>query len=203
MQAVWGLLRTKHRRGYLRPPPCWPGPEPPLSWCRGSAPARCCCPVPRSAPAACAGRHGSASTPPTSADCSSLGLLFVPLSLVARSRVREQDSGGGLQPAQHRAADRRLDRLAVLGTAAWTAVASSVRTQAAGATAAAARAGHPLHAGPGDQLPGGNRCGRSRKPWSSRNRPATTYGPVDGGGPGGTFVPDAATQDSTRRRTFG
>ena len=78
---------------------------------------------------------------------------------------------GGLQPAQHRAADRRLDRLAVLGTVAWTAVASSVRTQAAGATAAAARAGHPLHAGSGDQLPGGNRCGRSRKPWSSRNRP--------------------------------
>ena len=56
---------------------------------------------------------------------------------------------GGLQPAQHRAADRRLDRLAVLGTVAWTAVASSVRTQAAGATAAAARAGHPFTPGPG------------------------------------------------------
>src|SRR5260370_24173928 len=143
MQAVWGLLRTKPGRGYLRPPPCWPGPEPPLSWCRGSAPARCCCPVPRSAPAACAGRHGSASTPPTSADCSSLGLLFVPLSLVARSRVREQDSGGGLQPAQHRAADRRLDRLAVRGTVARTPAATSVRPHPAPATPPAAPARPP------------------------------------------------------------
>ena len=34
--------------------------------------------------------------------------------------------------------------LAVLGTVAWSAFATSIRSQAAAATAAAARAGHPL-----------------------------------------------------------
>ena len=39
-----------------------------------------------------------------------LGMLFMPLTLVALSRVQDRDAGPGLQPAQRRPAGRRLDR---------------------------------------------------------------------------------------------
>src|SRR6266702_4011182 len=80
-----------------------------------------------------------------------LGLLFVPLSLVALSRVREQDSGVASSLLNTGQQVGGSIGLAVLGTVAWTAVANSVRTQAAHAAAAAARAGHPVH--PGGPLP--------------------------------------------------
>jgi EmrB/QacA subfamily drug resistance transporter len=72
-----------------------------------------------------------------------LGLLFVPLSLVALSRVREQDSGVASSLLNTGQQVGGSIGLAVLGTVAWTAVANSIRTQAAHAAAAAARAGHP------------------------------------------------------------
>jgi len=66
-----------------------------------------------------------------------LGLLFVPLSLVALNRVRDQDSGLASSLLSTGQVVGGAIGLAALGTVAWTAVAGSVRTQAA-----AARAGH-------------------------------------------------------------
>ena len=80
---------------------------------------------------------------PTLVAGTGLGMLFMPLSIVALSRV---------QPAEAGAASSLLNTgqqvggsigLAVLGTVAWTAVANSVRSQAA--AAAASGAGHLAH----------------------------------------------------------
>src|SRR6266581_1507664 len=71
-----------------------------------------------------------------------LGLLFVPLTLVAMSRVRDEESGVA---ASLRNTGQQVGGsigLAVLGTVAWTVVANSLHAQAARA-AAAAGAGHP------------------------------------------------------------
>jgi EmrB/QacA subfamily drug resistance transporter len=73
-----------------------------------------------------------------------LGLLFVPVTLVAMSRVRDEESGVA---ASLRNTGQQVGGsigLAVLGTVAWTAVANSIHAQTARA-AAAARAGHPAH----------------------------------------------------------
>ena len=70
-----------------------------------------------------------------------LGLLFVPLTLVAMSRVRNEESGVA---ASLRNTGQQIGGsigLAVLGTVAWTVVANSVHAQAA--HAAAAQVGHP------------------------------------------------------------
>jgi hypothetical protein len=81
---------------------------------------------------------------PTLVAGAGLGMLFMPLSVVALSRV---------QPAVAGAASSLLNTgqqiggsigLAVLGTVAWTAVAHSIRSQAA--AAAAGGAGHPARA---------------------------------------------------------
>jgi EmrB/QacA subfamily drug resistance transporter len=81
---------------------------------------------------------------PTLVAGAGLGMLFMPLSVVALSRV---------QPAIAGAASSLLNTgqqiggsigLAVLGTVAWTAVAHSVRSQAA--AVAAGGAGHPARA---------------------------------------------------------
>ena len=86
---------------------------------------------------------------PTLVAGAGLGMLFMPLSIVALSRV---------QPAEAGAASSLLNTgqqvggsigLAVLGTVAWTAVADSVRSQAAAAAAAASRAGHLAHSAGG------------------------------------------------------
>src|SRR5689334_12793958 len=73
-----------------------------------------------------------------------LGLVFVPLALVALHNVAEQDSGVASSLLNTAQQVGGAIGLALLGTVAWTAVADSVRTQAAHAAAAAAKAGRPL-----------------------------------------------------------
>jgi len=71
-----------------------------------------------------------------------LGLLFVPATLVAMSRVRDEESGVA---ASLRNTGQQIGGaigLAVFGTIAWTVVASSVRAGAVHATTAVGRAGH-------------------------------------------------------------
>ena len=69
-----------------------------------------------------------------------LGLVFVPLALVALHNVAEQDSGVASSLLNTAQQVGGAIGLAVLGTVAWTTVADSVRTQ----VAAAAKAGRPL-----------------------------------------------------------
>jgi predicted MFS family arabinose efflux permease len=57
-----------------------------------------------------------------------LGLLFVPLSLVALNRVRDQDSGLASSLLSTGQVVGGAIGLAALGTVAWTAVANSVRS---------------------------------------------------------------------------
>ena len=73
-----------------------------------------------------------------------LGLVFVPLSLVALHNVAEQDSGVASSLLNVGQQVGGAIGLALLGTVAWTTVADSVRTQVAHAAAAAAKAGRPL-----------------------------------------------------------
>jgi len=73
-----------------------------------------------------------------------MGLVFVPLALVALHKVAEQDSGVASSLLNAAQQVGGAIGLALLGTVAWTAVADSVRTQAAHAAAAAAKAGRPL-----------------------------------------------------------
>ena len=70
-----------------------------------------------------------------------MGMLFMPVSLVALSKVRHQDAGVASSLLNTGQQVGGSIGLAVLGTVAWTAVANSVRNQAA-AAAAVARAGH-------------------------------------------------------------
>jgi MFS family permease len=69
-----------------------------------------------------------------------LGLVFVPLALVALHKVAEQDSGVASSLLNTAQQVGGAIGLALLGTVAWTAVANSTRTQ----IAAAAKAGRPL-----------------------------------------------------------
>jgi len=69
-----------------------------------------------------------------------LGLLFVPLSLVALTRVRDQDSGLASSLLNTGQQVGGAIGLAALGTVAWTAAADSARGQ----LAAAGRPGHLL-----------------------------------------------------------
>jgi EmrB/QacA subfamily drug resistance transporter len=73
-----------------------------------------------------------------------LGLVFVPLALVALHNVAEQDSGVASSLLNTAQQVGGAIGLALLGTVAWTTVANSVRTQVAHAAAAAAKAGQPL-----------------------------------------------------------
>jgi EmrB/QacA subfamily drug resistance transporter len=77
-----------------------------------------------------------------------LGLLFMPLTLVALSKVEDRDAGlaGSLVNTGQQVGGSI--GLAVLGTVAWTVVANTARHSAVAAKAAAsaaAKAGHPLH----------------------------------------------------------
>jgi len=77
-----------------------------------------------------------------------LGLLFMPLTLVALSKVEDRDAGLASSLVNTGQQVGGAIGLAVLGTVAWTVVANTARSSAAaakGAAAAAARAGHPLH----------------------------------------------------------
>jgi EmrB/QacA subfamily drug resistance transporter len=81
-----------------------------------------------------------------------LGLVFVPLALVALHKVAEQDSGVASSLLNTAQQVGGAIGLAVLGTVAWTTVADSTRTQVAHAAAAAAKAGRPVPK-PGAPLP--------------------------------------------------
>jgi hypothetical protein len=72
-----------------------------------------------------------------------LGLLFLPLTLLAMSRVRDEESGVA---ASLRNTGQQVGGsigLAILGTVAWTVVANTVRDQTAQAASAAAQTGQP------------------------------------------------------------
>ena len=75
-----------------------------------------------------------------------MGLLFVPISLVALNRVPNNDTGVASSLVNTGQQIGGSIGLALLGTVAWSAVANSVRSQTTAATAAAARAtaAHPL-----------------------------------------------------------
>jgi len=73
-----------------------------------------------------------------------MGMLFMPLTLVALSRVDDRDAGLAsslLNTGQQVGGSLGL---AVLGTVAWSVVANTARS-ASVAAAAAAKAGHPIH----------------------------------------------------------
>ena len=75
-----------------------------------------------------------------------LGLLFVPMSLVSLTKVRNADTGAASSLLNVGQQVGGSIGLALLGTVAWSAVANSLRSQAAAAAAAAKAAGHPLTA---------------------------------------------------------
>ena len=77
-----------------------------------------------------------------------LGLIFMPATLVALSKVADRDAGlASSLPNVGQQVGGAIG-LAILGTVAWTVVANTARhaaTVAQSAAAAAAKAGHPLH----------------------------------------------------------
>jgi EmrB/QacA subfamily drug resistance transporter len=73
-----------------------------------------------------------------------LGLLFMPATLVALSKVEDKDAGLASSLVNTGQQVGGSIGLAVLGTVAWTVVADTARRSAATA-AAAAKAGHPFH----------------------------------------------------------
>jgi EmrB/QacA subfamily drug resistance transporter len=76
-----------------------------------------------------------------------LGMLFVPLSLVALTKVKADDAGVASSLLNTGQQVGGAIGLAALGTVTWTVVANSIKHQMATAAAAAAKAGHPLPAG--------------------------------------------------------
>jgi predicted MFS family arabinose efflux permease len=77
-----------------------------------------------------------------------LGLLFMPVTLVAMAKVEDKDAGlASSLPNVGQQVGGAIG-LAILGTVAWTVVADTARNSAAAAktaATAAARAGHPQH----------------------------------------------------------
>jgi EmrB/QacA subfamily drug resistance transporter len=71
-----------------------------------------------------------------------LGLIFVPLSLVALTRVADNDAGVASSLLNTGQQVGGSIGLAILGTVAWSAVANSIHAQAAAAGAAAKHAVH-------------------------------------------------------------
>jgi hypothetical protein len=82
-----------------------------------------------------------------------LGMLFVPLSIVALNRVAGEDSGVASSLLNTGQQVGGALGLALLGTVAWTVVANSIHAQVGAAAAAAAKAGQPIHAAAGGHLP--------------------------------------------------
>jgi EmrB/QacA subfamily drug resistance transporter len=82
-----------------------------------------------------------------------LGMLFMPLTLVALSRVADRDAGVAASLPNVGQQVGGAIGLALLGTVAWTAVANSVKSQVTAASAAAAKAGHVVHAQAGASVP--------------------------------------------------
>jgi EmrB/QacA subfamily drug resistance transporter len=81
-----------------------------------------------------------------------LGMLFMPLTLVALSRVEDRDAGLASSLLNTGQQVGGSIGLALLGTVAWTVVANSIHAQVSAAAAAAAKAGQTVHAS-GGQLP--------------------------------------------------
>ena len=81
-----------------------------------------------------------------------LGLLFVPMTLVALTKVRNEDTGVASSLVNVGQQVGGAIGLAILGTVAWSAVASNLRSHTAAAAAAAAAAGHPLTAATQTQI---------------------------------------------------
>ena len=92
------------------------------------------------------GEHGSyagAVLGPMLVIAAGLGLLFVPLTLVAMSKVADAESGVA---ASLRNTGQQVGGsigLAVLGTVAWTVVANAIHAQATRAATTTAQGGHP------------------------------------------------------------
>jgi EmrB/QacA subfamily drug resistance transporter len=82
-----------------------------------------------------------------------LGMLFMPITLVALSKVADRDAGIAASLPNVGQQVGGAIGLALLGTVAWTVVANSVRSQVTALAAAAARAGHPVHATGSGQIP--------------------------------------------------
>jgi EmrB/QacA subfamily drug resistance transporter len=77
-----------------------------------------------------------------------MGLIFVPLSLVALSKVTDNDAGVASSLLNVGQQVGGSIGLAILGTVAWSAVATSIHAQV---TAAAAAAKHAVHLSPAQQ----------------------------------------------------
>jgi EmrB/QacA subfamily drug resistance transporter len=75
-----------------------------------------------------------------------LGMLFMPLTLVALSKVADRDAGLASSLVNTGQQVGGSIGLAILGTVAWTVVANTARSSAAAAKAAAARAAAAGHA---------------------------------------------------------
>jgi EmrB/QacA subfamily drug resistance transporter len=82
-----------------------------------------------------------------------LGMLFMPLTLVALSKVQDRDAGLASSLLNTGQQVGGSIGLALLGTVAWTVVSNSIHAQVKAAAAVAAKAGQPIHAAAGGHLP--------------------------------------------------
>jgi EmrB/QacA subfamily drug resistance transporter len=82
-----------------------------------------------------------------------LGVLFMPVTLIALNRVADRDAGvASSLPNVGQQVGGSIG-LAILGTVAWTAVSDSIRSQMSKAAAAAAKSGHAIQAKAGAKVP--------------------------------------------------
>ena len=81
---------------------------------------------------------------PTMVAGAGLGMLFMPLSVTALSRVQASVAGAASSLINAGQQVGGSIGLAVLGTVAWTTVADGIRSQAAAAARTAARTRHPV-----------------------------------------------------------
>ena len=108
-----------------------------------------------------------------------LGMLFVPLSLVALNRVRGEDSGVASSLLNTGQQVGGAIGLAALGTVTWTAVANNVKHQAAVAAGHAGQAlpaGRPLGGARRHPAPRAGVRDRARVPGRGRDRGARVPG---------------------------
>ena len=81
-----------------------------------------------------------------------LGLLFVPMTLVALTKVRNEDTGVASSLVNVGQQVGGAIGLAILGTVAWSAVASNLRSHTSAAAEAAKATGHPVTAATQTQI---------------------------------------------------
>ena len=110
-----------------------------------------------------------------------LGMLFVPISLVALTKVRAEDSGIASSLLNTGQQVGGAIGLAALGTVTWTAVSNSIKHQAAAAPVTPAGAARGTGARclpssctrrwpPGSRAGSWSRRGSRCSPWCSRSR---------------------------------